>query len=83
MGGRLEPGRRAGTVSLETEPFRFEPAKDGRVRLFYENRHVVTLAGKQASRFLDRAEALDGEPLQLLMAKATGNFKRGNERPAK
>jgi hypothetical protein len=55
-------------VSLETEPFRFEPAKDGRVRLFYENRH---------------AEALDGEPLQLLMAKATGNFKRGNERPAK
>ena len=44
------------------------------------HRHVVTLAGATARRFLDRADGLAGEALQLLMAKATKNFKRGNER---
>ena len=51
--------------------------------MYYNNRHVVTLAGKAAQKFLQRAEGLSGEPLQLLMAKATRNFKRGNERPTK
>jgi hypothetical protein len=70
-------------AGLHHEPFRFQHLKDERVFLFHEDRHVMTLAGKAARRFLDRAEGLAGEPLQLLMAKATKNFKRGNERPAK
>ena len=67
--------------SLSDEPFRFVRLKDDRVFLYHQNRHVITLAGAAARRFLDRASRLEGEPLQLLMAKATKNFKRGNERP--
>ncbi len=65
---------------LEHEPFGFQRLKDDRVFLYHHDRHVVPLAGA-ARRFLDRADGLEGEALQLLMAKATKkNFKRGNER---
>ena len=65
---------------LEHEPFGFQRLKDDHVFLYHHDRHVVTLAGATARRFLDRADGLAGEALQLLMAKATKNFKRGNER---
>jgi hypothetical protein len=41
---------------------------------------VTTLAGVPAERFLREVEGADEEAEQLLMARATGNFKRGNER---
>jgi hypothetical protein len=66
---------------LAHEPFRFQRLKDDRVFLYHHDRHVVTLAGAAARRFLDGADGLEVEPLQLLMAKAAKNFKRGNERP--
>jgi hypothetical protein len=67
---------------LADELFRFQHLKGDRVMLYHHNRHVVTLGGTAARRFLYRANGLDGEPLQRLMAKATKNFKRGNERQA-
>lgn len=70
-------------MSLAGEPFRFRALKDGRVFFYYEEKHVVTLAGDKAQRFLQRADGQTGEQLQLLMAKATKNFKRGNERSAR
>ena len=70
-------------TGLAHEPFRFQHLKDDRVFLYHQNRHVMTLTGAAARRFLDRADGLGVEPLQLLMAKATRNFKRGNERPAR
>ena len=65
--------------TLEDEPFSFRAQKDGTVRIAYHGRVVTTLAGKDASRFLARVGA-NPDAAQLLMAKATGNFKRGNER---
>ena len=44
------------------------------------SRRATTLAGKIAERFLEVAPTEDEQGQQLLMAKATGNFKRGNER---
>ena len=38
------------------------------------------LTGKLAENFLAAAPESTGQELQLLMAKATGNFKRGNEK---
>jgi len=38
---------------------------------------------EQAARFMSRAEPSDPDALQLLMAKATGHFKHGNERVRK
>jgi hypothetical protein len=50
------------------------------VRISWRGRVVTTLAGARAARFLRGAEGADEEAAQLLMARATGNFKRGNER---
>ncbi len=41
---------------------------------------VTTLAGARASKFLSRVEVADNPGAQDLMARATGNYKRGNER---
>ena len=62
--------------------FDFHATKDGRVRISYYGRVVITLSGREAERFLARAADATDEDLQLLMARATGNFKRGNERRA-
>lgn len=68
---------------LDEEPFSFRAASDGRVMLYWENRHVKTLAGVEAQKFLVKIEGLAGKEAQLVMAKVTGNFKRGNERATK
>jgi hypothetical protein len=60
--------------------FSWRATKDGRVRISRDGRVVTTLAGGPAKRFLGRAEDGDPEAAQQLMARATGNYKRGNER---
>lgn len=61
--------------------FAWQATKNGRVRLSWQGRVVTTLTGAPAARFLREVEAADEEAAQLLMARAAGNFKRGNERP--
>jgi len=68
---------------LEAMPFGYRQMKDGRVFLDYEGKMVKTLKGKRAERFIAQVEGLDDAESQLYMAKATGNFKRGNEREGK
>jgi hypothetical protein len=60
--------------------FSWQATKDGRVRIAWRGRVVTTLAGGRADAFRRQAEGADEESAQLLMARATGNFKRGNER---
>lgn len=76
---RKERDMNRGEDPLEDEPFSFRAQKDGTVRIAYHGTTVTTLAGKEAARFLARVDA-DPDTAQLVMAKATGNFKRGNER---
>jgi hypothetical protein len=60
--------------------FEYRTTKDGKVFTSHGGRDVTALRGGDATRFLDRVrDAGEGEA-QLAMAKATGNFKRGNER---
>jgi hypothetical protein len=68
------------TDPLQHEPFSFSETRAGLVQIAYLGKVVTTLARREASRFLARVETLDRNAAQLLMAKATGNFKRGNER---
>jgi hypothetical protein len=72
-----------GKLPLEREPFAFQETKGGRVSLFFDGRCVETLTGTDAARFLARIEGMDAAQAQLLMARATKNFKRGNERSGK
>ena len=68
--------------SLAHAPFSYRHVKGERVMLFYEGRHIETLTGRSAMRFLERIAQATPQQAQLLMAKATKNFKRGNERDA-
>lgn len=60
--------------------FTYQIKKDHKVFLFWEGKHVMILKSKKAEDFLRKIEGLDCREAQLLMAKVTGNFKRGNER---
>jgi len=60
--------------------FAWQGTKDGRVRISWNGRVVTTLAGAPAVRFRRAVEEADEDDAQLLMARVTGNFKRGNER---
>jgi len=62
------------------DDFSFRSTADGRVLISWRGRQVVVLAGAKAKWFLERVEGATEAKLQLLMARATGNFKRGNER---
>ena len=53
------------------------------MQLSYRGKTVETLSGKAAVRFLEKAEHASPEQLQLLLAKATKNFKHGNEKQGK
>ena len=64
---------------VSEEQFSFRATADGRVRIAFRGRVVTTLAGGKAARFVDRAAGADDEARQQLMARATGNFKHGNE----
>ena len=67
-------------VLLKEQPFTFRQRGDGSVAIFWKGRRVTVLTGKLAENFLAGAPECTGQELQLLMAKATGNFKRGNEK---
>lgn len=66
---------------LSDEPFNFRVTKDNTVFLEYYGRQVKILKGAEAEKFLKRIRAAENtKEAQLIMAKITGNFKRGNER---
>ncbi|MEX0850851.1 MAG: hypothetical protein WD015_05045 [Gaiellaceae bacterium] len=67
-------------VLLKEQPFTFQQRKDGTVAIFWSMRPATVLAGKLAENFLAAVPECSGQELQLLMARATGNFKRGNEK---
>ena len=51
--------------------------RGGDVVISHHGRRATILRGQKAQQFL--ADADSGDP-QLLMARLTGNYKRGNER---
>ncbi|MCA9947585.1 MAG: hypothetical protein KC449_29095, partial [Anaerolineales bacterium] len=61
----------------------FREGKDQKVFIFWHGKQVKILKGKQAQKFLVKISGLAHKEAQLVMAKATGNFKRGNERQNK
>ena len=68
---------------MADEQFDYRAGKDGTVLLYWHGRHVTTLVGPVAARFLERIAGCDGNESQREMARVTGNFRRGNERLAK
>ncbi|MGN6108673.1 MAG: hypothetical protein ACTHU0_26440 [Kofleriaceae bacterium] len=64
---------------LAEEPFDVQLARD-KVLVRFRGRLVRTLIGRDADEIRAAVEAGDRAQVQLLVARKTGNFKRGNER---
>lgn len=62
------------------EIFTARIAKDGRVRVFWEGRCVLTLGGERATQLIAELDGASFEAQQYALQRVTGNFKRGNER---
>lgn len=57
--------------------FDWQQRKNGDVVVTHHGRQATVLRGAAAERFV--AAVADGDP-QAVMARVTGNYKRGNER---
>ncbi len=68
---------------FDEDVFAHRVTKDGKVLISWQGRVVTTVAGKPAARLIDRLEAADRREVQHLLARATGNFRHGNERDGK
>lgn len=68
---------------LEEEVFSYRISKDKKVFLYWNQKEIKILRGADSEKFLERIKDLTGVEAQLVMAKATGNFKHGNERSGK
>ncbi|MHA1909482.1 MAG: hypothetical protein ACW98Y_19445 [Candidatus Thorarchaeota archaeon] len=53
---------------------------NGVVRIYWYGKLATILRKNSASKFLARIDEVDNSEAQFIMAKITGNFKRGNER---
>ena len=62
------------------EGFDWQELPDGSIRITHHGKQATTLRGARAAEFV--ADVESGDP-QELMARLTGNYKRGNERMAK
>ena len=63
----------------EPHGFRYIERADGSVVITHDGRAATVLRGQRALQFLDE---VDDDP-QFVMARWTGNYRRGNERTAK
>jgi len=72
--------RPSGDDALARDPFRWEATRAGVVRIFRGGREVVAVGGDRGARLLSRLAAATEAEQQQLLARATGNYRRGNER---
>lgn len=63
--------------------FSYKIGKDNKVMFYYSGKLLLTYSGKKGESFLKKIEGLSKIDEQMIMAKLTGNFKRGNEKFAK
>ncbi|PSL57163.1 hypothetical protein B0I31_102141 [Saccharothrix carnea] len=67
-------------MGLEDDPFDWRVTKDGQVLVSRGGRTVTTVRGPAAAKLLGGLERADAGGAQQLLARVTGNYKRGNER---
>jgi hypothetical protein len=67
-------------VAFDAEPFEWRVTADSKVLVSRGGRQVVVVAGARGARLAAQLATADEEQAQQLLARATGNYKRGNEK---
>ena len=65
--------------ALDSEPYSWKEVQ-GEIRIFWKGTLAPVLRKESAVRFQTKISQATPIDAQLIMAKATGNFKRGNEK---
>jgi hypothetical protein len=68
------------------EQFTYRIAKNGKVFVYWhgkQGKREIVLKGARAARLIRDLSTMNPEEQQRALARATGNFKRGNERPVR
>ncbi|MGE7768574.1 hypothetical protein [Peribacillus sp. NPDC096540] len=67
---------------LSEEPFAYQITKKGTVVIYYGGKQIKIVKDRDAERLIARIKEVEDNiiEIQLLLAKITGNFKRGNEK---
>ena len=65
---------------LATDPFEYRITKQGGVLVLRGGRAVMTVGGGNAARLVAALQRADESHAQHLLARASGNYRRGNER---
>jgi len=66
---------------LDEDIFTYRVTKNNTVFIDWCGKSVTTLKAKEAERIIAKLNSAANEKeVQLILAKVTGNFKRGNER---
>lgn len=62
--------------------FSYQVSKDNKLFIYYLNKQIMIVKGEKAQKLLKKLEKATLEEEQLVLAKVTGKFKRGNEKLA-
>jgi hypothetical protein len=68
---------------VSKERFSYRITKDGRLFVHWhgtQGKREIILKGARVEKLIRELPAMTSEQQQLVLARATGNFKRGNER---
>jgi len=68
------------------EQFTYRITKDGRLFVYWHGKggkREIVLKGRQVRRLIADLPGMEPEQEQSALARSTGNFKRGNERPSR
>ena len=69
---------------LKTLPFSYRITKDQKLLISHEGKNVMVIKASKSTKTIHKLQAeSDYFEIQLLLAKLTGNFKRGNEKDNK
>ncbi len=69
---------------MAKEQFSYRITKNGKLCVYWhgeQGKREIVLKGARAEKLIRELPTMDPEKQQLALARATGNFKRGNERP--
>lgn len=69
---------------LDEEPFTYKISKNLTVFISFKGREIKSVKGKEAEKLVGRLQQAETtKDIQLVLAKATGHFKHGNEKMGK
>lgn len=66
---------------LDEKPFTCRVSKNQTIFIAYEGKEIKIIKGKEAEKWIRKIQQAEtDQAIQLVLAKATGNFKHGNEK---